>query len=144
MSFRKGFLLTAVLAALLAIGVTLFWILFVKERPQPQQAPIKIQAEQLMYEYVPNIPAGDAKYKGKELFVKGKIVKAEPDEGIVRLKGIDAEITNVVVCHFQDSETRETISNAFENQEIIVHGVNTGWDRQGVHLRPCRIRFDVR
>jgi hypothetical protein len=95
-----------------------------------------------MYEYLPNLGAGDVKYKGKELLVIGSIVKAEPEIGVVMLLGIPSGITNVVVCHFADDITRNAITDASENQEIIVQGVNTGWSYEGVHLRPCRISKD--
>ena len=95
-----------------------------------------------MYEYLPNIADGDAKYKGKELLVKGPVVRAKAEEGIVMLKGAPSAISNVVTCHFADDSTREAIRNAFNDQEIIVQGVNTGWNYDGVHLRPCRIAKD--
>jgi hypothetical protein len=112
------------------------------KKPPPQQELIKKRAEQLIYEYRPDIAAGDAKYKGKELLVKGKILKAEPDNGMVMLKGTISDIYPAVICHFQDDETREAIRQAFENLEIIVQGVNTGYSHDGVHLRPCRISKD--
>lgn len=114
---------------------------FCQKKPQPQQELIRKRAEQLIYEYR-DIAVGDAKYKGKELFIKGKILKAEPDEGIVMFKGTPSDIYPAVICHFADDLTREAIRESFKDQEIIVQGVNTGYSHDGVHLRPCRISSD--
>jgi hypothetical protein len=107
-----------------------------------QKTPIKIQSQQLMAEYLRNNDESDAKYKGKQLLVTGIIVSRKPDSGMVMLKGTPSAVSNVVVCHFQDSQTRDAIRQASDNQEIQVQGENTGYDFEGVHLRPCKLSRD--
>jgi tRNA_anti-like len=106
------FLVTLLLASVL-LGS------FCQKKPQPI---LRIRAEQLMYEYLRDSVASDSKYKNKELFVKGTIVKTEPDNGVVVFRGAPSAISNVVICHFQDSLTRDSIRQAFNGQEIIVQG----------------------
>lgn len=109
--------------------------------PEPKSDAVRVQAGLMLEEFEGNEAAADAKYKGKDLIVTGKVEKVDTEffddnEYVIQLSGGGSFVVWTVNCNDVSADAAATIK---PSSTVTVQGEFDDGGDLGVEIKDCEL-----